>query len=560
MVSANLILMVMINLFDPGSSQALGNLYFIVVPSIFTLLSIFLAIKAPPQERKILWVFAAFAVFRTIAEITWVVFESVLFIDTFPSIIDFFYLAGYFFILVFLFQYLAPVRRAMSNQVKIIATVVAMAHLIPTGTSVYLLNPGSNFFEFIVSLAYPIGDAAFLWLVTAGLTLLFNKKHNLFLTLLMGGVIGFIVSDTLFVFMTDSYQVGSLIDLGWLAGYMLFIFAALSYAPLSKNDTSQIVGKKPNGLDFETIIKFVIPLITITTIFVAGAVIISQYFSDMGEGDTTGASYNLYVIPLIIGVFTAIIFIQNKNLLKFVKMRTIELELERNKLQAEVDEKVIMLMKSERFSAIGELSARIAHDLRNPLTIIKTGLEIIKIKDPVFTKDTQDTLSRIDRALVRIVHQIDNVLDFVSPKPLLIKSITLSELLKLTVDRVEIPDGVSITLPKNDFEFKCDSYQMEIVLVNLITNSIQAMENKGQVTLHGSKSSKEVILQVQDTGPGIPYDLLSKVFDPLFTTRFVGTGLGLPSCKTIAEKHGGTILINTEMGKGTTFSIIIPNI
>ncbi len=555
-LAANIALIVMTKLFAPEVSKPLGNLYVIVVPAIFALLSIFLALKSPPQERKILYIFAAFAVFRAIAETIWVVYESVLFLDPFPSIADFFWLVGYCFISIFLFKYLAPVRKAASNQVKILATVVAMAHLIPTTTAVYLLNPGSDLFGFLVSIAYPVGDAVFLWQVVAGLTLLFSKKHNMFLTLLMGGVIGFIVSDTLFVFMTDSYQVGSLIDMGWITGYMLLVFAALSYRPLTNVDIPSNTNKK--SIDFETIVKFVIPLITVTTVFVAAAAIFSQHLSDVELGDTPGIFYNLYVIPLIIGVFVAIVFIQNKNLLKFVRMRTMELERERNKLQAEVDEKVAMLMKVERLSAIGELSARIAHDLRNPLTIIKSGFEIIQLKDAKFAKETQDVLPRIDRALVRMSHQIDNVLDYVSPKPLFLKPIMLSELFKLSVERVAVPDGVTITLPKNDFEFRCDPFKMEIVLVNLIANAIQAMDHKGQVFLNGSITKKEVLLQVRDIGPGIPPELVNKVFDPLFTTRLVGTGLGLPSCKTIVEKHGGSISVDTELGKGTTFSIKIP--
>ncbi len=559
---ANITLMVSTKLYDPGSSKTFGNLYFIIVPSLFAALSIFLAIKAPLRERKLLCIFAAFAIFRAIAEITWIVYESVLHVDTFPSIADFFWLVGYVFISIFLFQYLKPVRDSASKPVKIIATVVTMVYLMPTGLSVYTLSPDSNYFEFLVSIAYPIGDAVFLWQVVVGLTLLFNKKHNSFLLLLMGGVIGFIVSDTLFVFMTDSYEVGSLIDMGWMVGYTLFVFSALSYKPLLENNgqTHPVFAKKANGINFETMIKFVIPMITITIVFVAGAVIVSHYLLSAEDGDDMDVFYNFVCLPLIISVFIAIIFIQNKNLLKFVKMRTTELEKERDRLQAEVDEKVAKLIKVERLSAIGELSSRIAHDLRNPLTIIKSGFEIIQLKNPTFTKETQGILTRIDRALVRVSHQIDDVLDYVSPKPLFLESILLSELLQLSVDRVAIPDGTSITLPKNDFEFKCDPFKMEIVLVNLITNAIQAMNNKGQVFIRGSANKKEILLQVEDTGPGIPPDLINKVFDPLFTTRLIGTGLGLPSCKTIIEKHGGSISINSAVGKGATFSIMIPKI
>lgn len=157
-----------------------------------------------------------------------------------------------------------------------------------------------------------------------------------------------------------------------------------------------------------------------------------------------------------------------------------------------------------------------------------------------------------------MTHQIDNVLDYVSPKPLFLQPILLSELLKSSLERIAVPDGVSVVMPKNDFEFKCDPFKMEIVLVNLIVNAIQAMSNKGQIVLHGAENKKDVFLQIQDTGPGIPSELMDKIFDPLFTTRLVGTGLGLPSCKAIVEKHQGNISIYTEKDKGTTFSIRIP--
>ncbi len=554
----NIILIVGTKLAVPDLSKTVGNFYFIVLPCIFALLTISLAAKSTPSERKILYLFAAFSGLRAIAEVIWVVYESVLFIDTFPSLADPFWLAGYAFGAIFLFRYLAPVRKTASRSIKIIATIVVLAHLIPTSTSVYLLHPDSNPLEFLVSIAYPIGDAVFLWQVIAGLTLLFNKKHKMFLLLLMGGITGFIASDTLFVFMTDSYEVGNLADVGWLSGYLMLVFAALSYRQLSKDDIESFSGKKTNGMPLETLIKLVIPLITISTIFVVGAVVVSDYLVDAEQGNTTDMFYDTIVIPLTIGIFVAIVFIQNKNLLKFVHMRTADLENERDRLQAEVNDKVESLMRAERLSAIGELSARIAHDLRNPLAIVKSGFEIIQIKDPAITTQTKETLARIDRALIRMTHQIDNVLDYVSPKPLFLQPILLSELLKSSLERIAVPDGVSVVMPKNDFEFKCDPFKMEIVLVNLIVNAIQAMSNKGQIVLHGAENKKDVFLQIQDTGPGIPSELMDKIFDPLFTTRLVGTGLGLPSCKAIVEKHQGNISIYTEKDKGTTFSIRIP--
>lgn len=543
-----------------STGKSVGNVYLILVPSTFALFSIFLALKSPPQERKLLVIFALFAVFRAIAETTWIIYESVLFLDTFPSLADFFWLVGYVLIAIFFHKYLKPIRKVAPNSAKIIATIVAMTHLIPTASVVFMLNQDSSYFEFLVSLAYPIGDAVFLWQVTASLVVLFNKKQNHFLSLLMLGIIGFIVSDTLFVFMTDTYQVGSPIDAGWAAGYLLFLFAVFNYRPLNQIEIEKWNSDKKiqKGIGLETLIKFVIPVITLSVIFVAAIIIVNQYRAEESLGETVESRHDVYFLTLIVGVFAAIIFIQNKNLLKFVKMRTKELEQERDKLQVEINEKVDKLVKAERLFAIGELSARIAHDMRNPLSIIKTGIEMIQIKDQTLSKETKDIIPRINRAVVRMSHQIDNVLDYVSPKPLQLKPIKVSELFNSVLERILIPPNITISLPKNDLELSCDSFKMEVVFVNLITNSIQAMSNKGVITLRALENKKEVVLEVDDTGPGIPPELLQKIFDPLFTTRMIGTGLGLPSCKSIVEKHGGVISVQSQVGKGTTFSVKIP--
>lgn len=558
-LSAYLAIMLTADSISISTGKSVGNVYFILVPSTFALFSIYLALKSPSQERKLLVIFALFAVFRAIAETTWIIYESVLFLDTFPSLADFFWLVGYVLIAIFLHKYLKPVRKVAPNSAKIIATVVAMTHLIPTAAAVFMLNQDSSYFEFLVSLAYPIGDAVFLWQVTSSLVVLYNKKQNLFLSLLMLGIIGFIVSDTLFVFMTDTYQVGSPIDAGWAAGYLLFLFAVFNYRPLNQIEIEKWSSdKKGRGIGLETLIKFVIPVITLSVIFVAAIIIVNQYRDEESPSQAVESRYDVYFLTLIIGVFAAIIFIQNKNLLKFVKMQTRELEQERDKLQSEVNEKVEKLVKAERLFAIGELSARIAHDMRNPLSIIKTGFEVIQIKDQNLSKETKEIIPRINRAIVRMSYQIDNVLDYVSPKPLQLKPIKVSELFNSVLERILIPSNITIVLPKNDFEIACDSFKMEIVFVNLITNSIQAMSNKGVITLNALENKKDVILEVDDTGPGIPPELLQKIFEPLFTTRMIGTGLGLPSCKSIVEKHGGVISVHSQIGKGTIFSIKIP--
>lgn len=213
------------------------------------------------------------------------------------------------------------------------------------------------------------------------------------------------------------------------------------------------------------------------------------------------------------------------------------------------------LLKNERLSAIGELSARVAHDLRNPLNIIKNGLEIIMIKNPNMDEKTKEIFTRIMRSIWRMTHQIDEVLDYVRVNPLELKKHSIGEILENTIDGMEIPETVKISLPENDAVINCDAEKISIVFSNLIINSIQAMRNNGQIDIKIVEDAKNVSIMISDSGHGIPEEALPKIFEPLFTTKQVGTGLGLVSCKNIITRHGGFI---SAKNNPTTFTITIP--
>jgi len=234
-----------------------------------------------------------------------------------------------------------------------------------------------------------------------------------------------------------------------------------------------------------------------------------------------------------------------------------ELKKERDNLASQVKLKTEQLLKTEKLTAIGELSARIAHDMRNPLSIIKNTAEIIKRSHKNMDSKTIDLWNRQDRAIYRISHQVDDVLDYVRDKPIKKKPAKISVILQNVLDRIEIPDKIKINLPKTDATIPCDSEKLEVVFLNLIMNATQAIGNKkGEVYINIADEPSDIILfSIKDSGPGIPKKLISKIFDPLFTTRQIGTGLGLPSCKNIIEKHGGSIDVVSPKGKGATFLV-----
>ncbi|MBI5147418.1 MAG: DUF4242 domain-containing protein [Thaumarchaeota archaeon] len=214
--------------------------------------------------------------------------------------------------------------------------------------------------------------------------------------------------------------------------------------------------------------------------------------------------------------------------------------------------------ESEKLQVIGELAARLAHDLRNPLSVIKNVVEIMESKQKLRIEEKIICYGRLHRAINRISHQIDEVLDFVRPSKLTIANNLLNEIIISAIDKIVKPDDVKINLPNNFVYVPCDFIKFEVMITNLIMNAIQAMNNSGEVDIRLSDDGKYATLQVIDGGSGIPKDVMPRIFEPLFTTKQIGTGLGLASCKAIVEQHKGIINVTSSVGKGTTFTIQIP--
>ncbi len=216
-------------------------------------------------------------------------------------------------------------------------------------------------------------------------------------------------------------------------------------------------------------------------------------------------------------------------------------------------------VKKEKMLAIGELAARLAHDIRNPLSIIKNSIEMLIAKNQHIDKTTLDAYKRIQRAVDRISYQIDDVLNFVKPRVISLQLTSLNGILNSVINRLKLPNTIQVILPKKDIEIVVDVVNFEIAFVNLITNALQAMDNAGQITIEAHQDDIKTTIKVSDTGPGIPAEILLQIFEPLFTTKQTGTGLGLVSCKTIIEQHGGTLDVESTYGNGATFIITIPH-
>ena len=223
----------------------------------------------------------------------------------------------------------------------------------------------------------------------------------------------------------------------------------------------------------------------------------------------------------------------------------IEEELENSKNQ----------LKNERINTIGMLASQIAHDIKNPLYVIKNSIEIIRKKNPESEIINRES-NRANRGIARISHQVEDVLNYVNPTQARFVRVSLLKIIQSAVDTMKIPEKIVLILPKKDIFVECDAEKIESVFNNIILNAIHAIGNTiGKITIRLSQEKNSAIIEFENTGPNIEENILSKIFEPLFSTKEKGTGLGLVSCKNIIETHGGKISVRTNP---VVFNIRIP--
>jgi signal transduction histidine kinase len=550
--------------FDDSQFMWISVTAYSVIPGILVVLSIILTVKLHRQKHfqsKALLFFTLGISFRFIAEQIWQVYDHVYDVNPFPSIADIFYVGMYPFFIAFLFISLAPVRKSISKKIWLFSIVLSAIFLIPAILVSIDNLEGESSFSTAIALAYPIMSAIQLTPAIVGIMFLAKKGANFSWVLLLFGFLFIGVSDTFFLFteIDGSYYDGHPVDLMFLYAFVLLIFSLKSRLDLTKNSEDPNQGMIfYENIRFETINKFGIPLLVIIiSLTVITFLISTVYFTSETQ---LSVEHILIGVAILLGVFVGIVFTINKNLTRLVEMRTKELEKQRDDLESLVEEKSRELIKSERFSAIGELSGRLAHDLRNPLSVMKMSIELIKqspsdvkIGDTIITK----RLDLIEKSIDRISHQVDDVLDYVRDSPLNLTLISLRSAILSSINKIEIPQDVKIIVADSDLYVNCDLVKMDAVFINLIINSIQAMEQGGIIEIKISSKGNDAVVDFIDSGSGIAEELIGKIFEPLFTTKQKGTGLGLASCKNIIDQHGGSFSVKNNP---TTFTIRLPMI
>mgnify|MGYP001041342276 CR=1 FL=1 len=221
------------------------------------------------------------------------------------------------------------------------------------------------------------------------------------------------------------------------------------------------------------------------------------------------------------------------------------------------------LIRTDRLAAMGELTAGVAHEVRNPLGIIRASVQLLEDAGCDAAR-TRDATGVIKQEIDRLDKVIKALLDFGRPsaptlRPTDVESVVTDVVLFTRrfagQARVEIDTEFAAGVPL----VSADADQLKQVLVNLVSNAVQAMEDTGgRITVRVWDDDGYVFVSVTDTGPGIAGDLLARIFDPFYSTRDDGTGLGLTIVHRIIDQHGGRIDVESEPGSGTRFAIALP--
>ncbi|ROQ92302.1 PAS domain-containing sensor histidine kinase [Desulfosoma caldarium] len=220
------------------------------------------------------------------------------------------------------------------------------------------------------------------------------------------------------------------------------------------------------------------------------------------------------------------------------------------------------LRRHERLAALGKLASGVAHEIRNPLSSIK-GFAAILARKAAGDPSAQEVAQTMTHEVDRLNRVISELLEFARPAELEIRPVQLRDIIEHSMKLVErdaLQAGVelSVELSPPDLRAEVDADRFSQVLLNLYLNAIQAMHRGGRLSVRASMDQNTLRVDVEDTGPGIAPEALGHVFDPYFTTKPNGVGLGLAIVHKIVEAHGGDIVVDKSDAKGTRFVIRIP--
>jgi len=262
-------------------------------------------------------------------------------------------------------------------------------------------------------------------------------------------------------------------------------------------------------------------------------------------------------IALVSGGVLLLLQRRREYALALVDVRTGELA----RSMADLEDTQEKLVFQERLAAIGQVAAAVGHELRNPLGVLTNSLYLIRTAVPSGdTERIERHLATADREIGAAVVIVEGLLDFArqsAPEP---EVFGLDDLLDETLSVAVPPAGVEVTRRGTEEvgDIRADRQQLRQVLLNLLSNAYAAMDGNGVLAVDAAPGARGLEIRVTDTGVGMDEETVNHIFDPFYTRKAKGIGLGLAVTRRIVEAHGGTIAARSAPGEGTTFVIRLP--
>jgi len=234
------------------------------------------------------------------------------------------------------------------------------------------------------------------------------------------------------------------------------------------------------------------------------------------------------------------------------------------------------LVQSEKMRSLGQLVAGVAHELNNPIGFVHANLQLLEDYVDRLTREDvgeerrekasaaiEKLLSRSREGTERVKQIVQDLRTFSRTDHADLQQVSLSEEIDRTLTLMEprLKGGVEVVRDYAELpQVRCFAGQLNQVFMNLLMNACDAMEGRGTITVRTRREDEGVRLEFSDDGPGMPEEVQQRIFEPFFTTKPVGqgTGLGLSLSHGIIERHGGTMVLESEPGEGTTFTLHLP--
>ncbi|MCL2359228.1 MAG: PAS domain S-box protein [Nitrososphaerota archaeon] len=244
---------------------------------------------------------------------------------------------------------------------------------------------------------------------------------------------------------------------------------------------------------------------------------------------------------------------------------TIMLEEYASQMEELAEQRAQQLQSAERLAAIGQTAGMVGHDIRNPLQAITSDMYLIseEIKGMRDNKSKQaivESIDSINQNLTYINKIVSDLQDYTRPLKPNVQNINLSDLILSTLLTISVPKRIEVVIDIKQIPIpvKTDIAYIRRILTNLVTNAVQAMQEKGKLTVKADVENDIAVISVHDTGMGLTDEVRCKMFTPLFTTKSKGQGLGLAVVKRLVDALNGTIKFESEKGKGTLFTVELP--